>query len=89
MTEDVPTRLDASGEITLGHLIGASMSSNVFSVQGRPDLAVKYQSNCEEKRRTHPLTREFFMLKKVEHLAISPRAFVLSDAGQIDKPESV
>ena len=86
--ELVTSNVDQHEEVNLGPMIGVSFSSNVFSIENHPDLAIKYQSDCDEKRPLHPLTREFFMLKRIEHLGISPVVYSVSDGARITDPEA-
>ena len=79
-TENVPGSLfEANGSIHLGPLVGQSRSSKVYSVRGsRGGIAIKYQSNCDDNHKFHPLTREFWFLRRIERLEISPKAYGLS-----------
>ncbi len=79
LIEAVPAVVDESTRVNLGSLIGGSASSRVFSIKEHPEWAIKYQSDCEERKSIHPLTREFWMLKRIERLGISPRAIAVSD----------
>lgn len=78
--ESVARSVDQSGTVQLGPLLGASLSSRVFSIAGNPNLAIKYQSDCGERRSMHPLTREYWFLKYLEDLDVSPKVYSLSQS---------
>jgi serine/threonine protein kinase len=84
--EIVPPEFDSSEMVVLGGSLGTSKTSRVFSLRDHAGAAIKYQSDCEESMPMHPLTREFWMLKKLEPLRISPEAYVLSQGVVPEKP---
>ena len=58
--------------------IARSFEGTVATVAGRPDLVIKYQSNCDNLREVHPLMRDYMFLSAIADLNISPRPFFLS-----------
>ena len=82
--ENVPSSFIESGIITLGPLIGESKSSRVFSIIENDRTVIKYQSNCEDRYRSHPLTREYMIMQRISDLGISPRVYSLSDGVYLD-----
>jgi len=76
ITENVPVY----GDLTLRELIGQGEASTVYTVTERDDLVIKYQSDCPKSLNAqfHPLILDYFFLKKIEDLDITPRVDFIS-----------
>ena len=66
--------------------IANSASSTIFDLDGFPGLVIKYQSNCDNLRRIHPLLRDFWFLRRLEGLGIVPRVFFVSPPTKLAYP---
>ena len=77
-------------KLKLGKKLGNTVHgmSNVFRVANRPEWVIKYQSNCEYATQPHPLLRDFFFLKRLEHLGVAPKAIFLSLPTKLTAPMS-
>lgn len=88
--ELVPGSIDRSLKIRLGNLMASTGTSNVFRIEGKPDLIIKYQSHWSGGTYTphqhplwklHPIVREFFFLAHTAPLGLSPQALTISSDG--------
>ena len=85
--ELVPGSIDRSLKIRLGILMASTGTSNVFRIEGKPDLIIKYQSHWSGGTfsahqhplwKLHPIVREFFFLSHTAPLGISPQVLTIS-----------
>ena len=55
--------------------IARSASSTIFDLDQLPGLVIKYQLNCDDLGKIHPLLRDFWFLRRLEGSGIVPRVF--------------
>lgn len=75
---DLSETLGEGKHVKLGSVMRTSPSSIIYAVELRDDMVLKYQSNCGSLHTVHPLLREYYFLKSIEELGISPVAFFVS-----------
>ena len=84
--EQVPAWFDSEEIIQLGPLLGMSGTSKVFSIASRPEFAIKYQTFPSKKgyqNHHHPVTLDYWFLRRIEKLGIAPKAIALSDKAEV------
>ena len=74
--------------LKLGPLVASTASSTVWTVKGNCKLLVKYHlssgaSEDPDLADFHPLSREYYMMKSIEHLGISLKVYFLSFATEL------
>lgn len=67
----------------LGKLINRQSESVVYGIEGKPNLVIKYQSNCFDQDDIHPLLRDFWMLDFLEDTGIVPYVDFVSPPTQL------
>ena len=72
--------------VSLGDPVATFDGSVAFRLEGTPSLVIKYQSNCGRIRKVHPSLREFWILKHLEQLGISPAARFVSPPAKLEFP---
>ena len=77
-SEVIPERDGGIMQLRIFMFIARSSDSTVATVVGRPDLVIRYQSNCYELSEVHPLMREFWMMSAIADLGFSPKPLFLS-----------
>lgn len=94
-SETVPHWFDSLDQIILGELLGVSGSSKVFSIVSHPESAIKYQTIVTTRTvysiatAPHPVTKDYWFLKRIEKLGIAPKAIGLSDKSEGDSCTSI
>lgn len=85
LVPEVRYPLTASERTAIGPLVletevfCSTATSCLLTVEGRPDLLMKYQTDSPlDGILIHPLLTDFWFLQAVEHLGISPRPFAVS-----------
>ena len=83
------TNSDALVPVRVGSMIARTSQSTVFGVRGNPSLVIKYQHNCRGDlftEETHPLIRDFWFLRRLLGLDISPAVYFLSPPAKLAFP---
>jgi len=70
------------GDLILGEVFHIGDQSVLFEIIGRPDLLIKYQTNCEELdpylALLHPLIPDYWYMRESFMLGLSPEPLFLS-----------
>ena len=66
--------------------IARSASSTIFDLDQLPGLVIKYQLNCDDLGKIHPLLRDFWFLRRLEGSGIVPRVFFVSPPTKLMYP---
>lgn len=79
-------------QLELGVLLANTRASTVWTANNNPNILLKYHVKlddaCFDFECFHPLSREFFMMKHIEHLGISLKVFYLSASSSLPAKRS-
>ena len=76
--EEVPLIDGTIETFLLGDLIAATSTSTIFEIQGKPDLVIKYQADCDRSDSIHPLLRDAWFLGKLNDSGLVPSVLYIS-----------
>ena len=79
-------RIPNGGLVTLDHHNSiTTLTSSIFSVARNPTLIAKYQVDCFDTDREgiHPLLKDYWFLRRLSALKVTPAAFYLSNASPL------
>ena len=90
MSEASVSMCDGS-KLRLGESFARTRLSLLWNVVDFPNLLVKYQIHPLGNRdgQLHPISREYYMMKRIESLKISPRVYILSGPTLFQKNKSL
>ena len=64
--------------VPIGGLLFKQRLATIFSLQGKPDILLKYEINCDTPKEIHPLLKEAIILTLTSKSRISPKLHYLS-----------
>lgn len=82
--------LPSGSMLILNFLLWHTSTSTIWDVSQHPNLLVKYQIYFpDESVIIHPLSREYYYMKRIQNLHISPKVIHLSGPTNLDNFENV
>ena len=77
----------ALAPVRLGSRMARTSQSTVFGVRGNPRLVIKFQNNCRDLNdEIHPLLRDYWFLRRLVGLGVSPDVHFLSPPAKLAFP---